>query len=155
MLRSGGQCVSGMTMLQEGPRILIVEADLACRSRLDAVFEAYGFDVTTVDSAIGAAGLVADLQPDVILLDVALPYRSGANWLSKLKLDPRTASIPVVMLSSLPEILPIARRNLAFAVIRKPFDTKALVHTVQAACTHRQRRPLTIGSASSQPLGLL
>jgi CheY-like chemotaxis protein len=78
--------------------------------------------------------LIARVQPTVILLDHALPYRSGASWLAQLKSDPATAEIPVVILSELPDMLPRERRELAAAVIRKPFRPGALLETVRTVC---------------------
>ena len=59
----------------------------------------------------------------MILLDLALPYRSGASWLVELKADPGTAHIPVVILSAHPTVLPEGRRRLAHAILGKPFQT--------------------------------
>jgi len=114
--------------------ILIVDDDPACRALLDATFERRGFQVTHIDSVLDAFELIARVRPTVILLDLALPYRSGASWLARLKADPETAQIPVVILSDMPDVLPTERRNLAGAVVRKPFCASTLVQTVEAAC---------------------
>jgi len=142
-------------MQHDRQRILVVDDDPICRSILDAVFDMYGFDVTTTDSVLGASELIVRFRPDVILLDLALPYRSGASWLTQLKADPQTSHIPVVILSALPDVLPHERRSLAHAVVRKPFRTRPLVETVRAACTDVAflSREVRIDPASSQPLG--
>src|SRR5262245_3085239 len=126
--------MSGMTVLPDSQRILIVDDDPACRVVLSAIFEQHGFQVTHLDSVLGASEVIARVRPTVILLDVALPYRSGAGWLARLKSEPATANIPVVILSALPDVLPRERRELAQAVIRKPFRATTLVRTVQAVC---------------------
>jgi DNA-binding response OmpR family regulator len=143
-----------MTVLTACQRILIVDDDPACRALLDAIFDLHGFQVTHTDSVLGASELIARVRPTVILLDLALPYRSGASWLAQLKADPHTAEIPVVILSALPDVLPRERRALAQAVIQKPFRAATLVETVQAVCAAALRAEvdLTIDRASTRPL---
>jgi two-component system phosphate regulon response regulator PhoB len=126
-----------MTVPTDRHRILIVDDDPACRALLDAIFNMHGFEVTATDSVLGASELVARVHPTVILLDLALPYRSGASWLAQLKADPATAQIPVVILSASPDVLPSERRELAQAVVGKPFRTRALVETVHAVSAGR------------------
>lgn len=159
----GSRDLSGMTVPHTRQRVLIVDDDPACRALLDAIFDLHGFDVTSTDSVFGVSALVARVQPSVILLDVALPYRSGASWLAQLKADPETARIPVVILSAVPDVMPRDRLALAQAVVRKPFRSRTLVHAVQAACDGARfaeaalplDSTLRIYSASSQPLGSL
>src|SRR3954468_2289978 len=128
----GARRMSGMTVRRASQRILIVNDDPSCRTLLDDIFERNGFDVTYTDSVLGASELIARVRPTVILLDLALPYRSGASWLAQRKANPDTAQIPVVVLSALPDVLLGERRELARAVVRKPFRPETLVQTVQA-----------------------
>lgn len=124
-----------MTVPDQPQRVLIVDDDPTFRALLEAIFESHGFAVTSTDSVIGASALLTQSRPNVILLDLALPYRSGASWLAQLKANPATADIPVVILSALPDVLPKERRGLAQAVIQKPFRTSTLLDTVRALCT--------------------
>ena len=142
-------------MLHQRDRVLVVDDDPACRVLLDAIFDMYGFDVFTTDTVLGASSLIASFKPNVIVLDLALPYRSGASWLAQLKANPGTAGIPVVILSSMPDMLPRERRMQAAAVVAKPFRTRALVDTVRAAYTRPTvaTDPLRIDSGSIQRLG--
>jgi DNA-binding response OmpR family regulator len=123
-----------MTVRPNRQRILIVDDDPACRVLLDDIFEQHGFQVTHIDSVLAASELIARVRPTVILLDLELPYRSGASWLARLRAQPQTAHIPVVILSALPDVLPRERRELAQAFVRKPFQARTLVETVQAVC---------------------
>jgi CheY-like chemotaxis protein len=72
-------------------------------------------------------------RPDVVLLDLGLPYRSGAAVLADLKADPATAAIPVVIVSGAVEALPPARAALAAAVLTKPVGLRRLGEVVTAA----------------------
>ena len=146
-----------MTVPPEPLRILIVEDDPGCRGLLDTIFRVNGFVVTATDSVLGATELIDRFQPHVILLDLGLPFRSGSSWLGQLKADAETAHIPVVILTAIPESLPHSRRQLAHAVISKPFRSQPLVETVREA--HRSAShaggTTTHDSASSQRLGSL
>ena len=144
-------------MVTERHRILIVDDDPACRALLDTIFDMYGYEVTSTDSVLGASALVAADRPAVILLDLALPYRSGASWLAQLRADPATASIPVIILSAQPDVIPRERRELAQAVIRKPFRTRTLVEAVQAVARGATivEGDFRIDPGSTRPLGSL
>jgi CheY-like chemotaxis protein len=115
-------------------RVLAVEDDPEVRDVLSDLLQSEGCSFTAMDAALGAAGLVRRTWPDVVLLDLGLPYRSGVRLLIELKADPSTASIPVIILSAMIEVLTAEQRAMAAAVIAKPFDTDALVDTVKAAC---------------------
>jgi DNA-binding response OmpR family regulator len=126
-------------------RIVIVDGDPACRALLSAIFDLHGFEVAATDSVFGLTELIERVRPAVILLDVALPYRSGAGWLSRLKADPATADIPIVILSALTDVLSRERLDLAQAVVRKPFRTRTLVDAVLGACAERRSSERTTG----------
>src|SRR3954447_26789222 len=85
---SGVRGMSGMTVHHASQRILIVDDDPSSRELLDGLFEVNGFQVTHTDSVLGASELIARDRPTVILLDLTLPYRSGASWLAQLKANP-------------------------------------------------------------------
>jgi DNA-binding response OmpR family regulator len=146
-----------MTVLADGQRILIVDDDPSCRTVLVTLFEQQGFQVAHIDTVLGASEVIARFQPTVILLDLALPYRSGASWLSRLRSQPATADIPVVILSALPDVLTRERRELAQAVVPKPFHGRTLVETVRAVCAGLPptQVDLTTDRASIRPLGSL
>jgi len=134
-------------MPTEMHRILVVEDDPRSPGLLSASLSALGFDVTSTDSALSAAQIVERLQPSAILLDLVLPFRSGAAFLVDLKANAQTADIPVFIVSELTEVLTDERRSLAAAVIRKPFRPLALAELVREAC----ERALAVrtGSAST------
>ena len=113
-------------------RALVVEDDPDHRRLLAEVLEIGGYDVTVVDSAIGAVGIVQDVRPHVVLLDLGLPLRSGASLLAELKADPDTADVPVIVVSAMGELLQDERRGQAAAVVTKPFSPRALLETVRA-----------------------
>ena len=123
-------------MLSGPRRVLVIEDDPDISTLLRTILEGGGYAVTARESALGACGLVRTLRPNVILLDLALPYRSGASLLAELKADSDTAAIPVIVVSAFAERLTTERRALAAAVIPKPFSPRELLDAIRAV-----RRP--------------
>ena len=107
--------------------ILVVEDDPAISDLLvDVLTTVGGYEVTTTDSAFGAAALVRDLQPSAVLLDLGPPFRPGSDLLAELKSDAWTADVPVVVVSGLTESLSQERCAMAAAVLAKPLVIEQL-----------------------------
>jgi DNA-binding response OmpR family regulator len=113
--------------------ILVIEDDPYFSDVIADVLRAAGYEVTTSASGFGAAGLVRRLNPCAILLDLGLPFRPGSSVLADLKADPRTASVPVLVLSGMTEALSAERRALATAVLTKPIDMSVLLDAIGEA----------------------
>jgi CheY-like chemotaxis protein len=115
------------------PTVLIIDDDVDLLELLTELLSGAGYSVATADSVLGAVALAQRIRPVVILLDLGLPYKSGASLLTDLRADRRTASIPVIVVSGLAEDLPRERRELAYAVVTKPFETAKLLQLVRDA----------------------
>jgi CheY-like chemotaxis protein len=83
--------------------VLLIDDSKFLRRSNELVVSKAGYLV--LGAADGEEGLqvARDKLPDVIVLDMMLPKLSGPQLLHALKQDPRTSSIPVVVLSSLPQ----------------------------------------------------
>ena len=112
-------------------RILIVDDDPMIVELVTEILSVSDFEVRATDSAFGAAELVRQLEPGAVLLDLGLPFRPGSTLLADLKADPRTADVPVIILSGMTEALSEQRRELAAAVLTKPFEPDVLVDAVR------------------------
>ncbi len=115
------------------PAALVVEDDPPTAALLSDLLTDEGYAVAVSPSAFGVREMVERLQPWAIVLDLGLPYRSGAALLADLKADPITASVPVIVVSALAEALPPDRKALAAAVISKPFAVDELLDALCAA----------------------
>jgi CheY-like chemotaxis protein len=80
--------------------VLVVEDDPATPGLLELVVRLEGYAATGVESALGAAAIARGERPCAVLLDLALPFRSGASLLDALKDDPATVAIPVIIVSA-------------------------------------------------------
>ena len=82
------------------PTVLLVEDEPAQREVLVYNLEAKCFDVIAADNGEDALLLVEENQPDLIILDWMIPQLSGLEVCRRLKLNPKTRQIPVIMLSA-------------------------------------------------------
>lgn len=102
--------------------------------------------VATVEAANGIDALarVAEAPPDLILLDVMMPKMSGFEVCRRLKTDPRTRNIPVVMVTALDEVGDHERAvdSGTDEFLTKPVDRAELVERVTSLLRlrHLKRR---------------
>jgi CheY-like chemotaxis protein len=111
----------------------VVEDDPDTGVLLADVLGDEGYRVHVMHTALGTLGEIERLHPAAILLDLALPYRSGAALLMDLKTDPATASIPVIVVSAYLDTLSPERAALATTLLGKPFEVPDLLAAVQGA----------------------
>jgi len=82
------------------PQILLVEDEPDHRTIYRAIFEHHGYQVVEATDGDSAVRLAEDHRPDLILMDVGLPWMDGWEVTRRLKEMPRTAAIPVVAMSA-------------------------------------------------------
>lgn len=81
-------------------RVLVVDDEPRNRELLRDVLEAHGFEVSEAADGMEALALVDATTPDVVLLDVAMPGMDGLTVCRRLKEQPATAAIPVIMVTA-------------------------------------------------------
>ncbi len=114
--------------------ILIVEDEQAIREMTAFGLRRAGFEVAQAEDCRGARSMIADRQPDLILLDWMLPEMSGLKFVRSLKRDSKTSDIPVIMLTarSQEEDKVKGLDNGADDYITKPFSARELHARVRA-----------------------
>jgi DNA-binding response OmpR family regulator len=117
-----------------GPRVLIVEdeQDVADLIRYNLAKE--GYDVLLVGNGADALKLARESRPDVILLDIMVPQLNGWEVCRRLKQDPETRAISVIMVTGRVEE---GDKVLGFEMgaddyVTKPFSPRELVARVRA-----------------------
>jgi DNA-binding response OmpR family regulator len=81
-------------------KILVAEDERDIRELIGFTLRFAGFEVIQVANGIDAVEQAAEVQPDLIILDVRMPKMTGYDACRKLKEDPATNEIPVVFLSA-------------------------------------------------------
>ncbi|HVP14415.1 MAG TPA: response regulator, partial [Terriglobales bacterium] len=116
-----------------GPRILIVDDDRRILELLEIAFTAHGFRVLTAPDGEQATKLTLTERPDVVVLDIRLPKKSGLEVCEWLRKDPDDPLIPILMLSAMTDT---ETRLQAFTrgaddYLVKPFSPKELIARVK------------------------
>ncbi len=83
------------------PKVFIVEDDPLMLRMYQKIFTFEKYDVETAADGEEALTKIALAKPTIIMLDVMMPKMNGLEVLDRLKADPNTKNIPVVMLTNL------------------------------------------------------
>jgi CheY-like chemotaxis protein len=116
-------------------RAMVVDDAPDIRLLADLVLQMAGFSVTAAASGREALGILAGEElPDIILLDVQMPDVDGWETLSRVRSDPRTRHLPVVLctVKGLPEDALKGWSLGCDGYLGKPFDIGGLVAELQA-----------------------
>src|SRR5438046_3294808 len=134
-------------------RVLIVEDERDIRDLVLFHLEREGFQVSSASSGEEALRQVRHASPDLVLLDLMLPAMGGLEVCRKLRQDPATVALPIVMLTAKgDEVDRVLGLELgADDYIVKPFSPKELLARVRAVL--RRARPAP--GASPTTLGAL
>jgi CheY-like chemotaxis protein len=114
-------------------RMLLIEDDQALTTVMRQILEGRGHEVLAADD--GSRGIAAAQRraPDVIILDLMMPFMDGFAVLDALHQDARTADVPVAVVSALqPEsVEERCYRMGAKQYFRKPFDPGILIGALE------------------------
>jgi two-component system, NtrC family, sensor kinase len=133
------------------PSVLVVEDDPdLCRLLASALGNA-GYDVRVVYTAVAGLAQAREWPPHLVLLDLRLPDLDGLSLIARLAAEPRTASLPVVVMSARADARTRAAAAAAGAraVIAKPFELDEVVALVRQHArtpTARQAPPAASGA---------
>ena len=123
--------------MEHAPRLdrsaLIVDDDVFVVSALAELLEDEGYDVHTATNGFSALRQVVEVRPHVVLLDLALPERSGADLLHDLRTDPALHDVAIVIVSGHADRLSESQLAEVDGVVGKPFDLSELLCTVRRA----------------------
>ena len=81
-------------------RILLADDDPVVQRAVKRVATEFGHEVSQVSSGAAVHAMTLELSPDLVVLDLGFPDANGRDLLAKLKADPRTANIPVLVWSA-------------------------------------------------------
>jgi len=81
-------------------RILIVDDESAIREMIAMALELAGYDTLEASDAKTAHSIIVDEQPDMMLLDWMMPGTSGIELARRLRADPATKDLPIIMLTA-------------------------------------------------------
>ena len=138
-----------------GARVLVVEDEPAVQELIRYTLEQAGLEPLPVDSAEDALASLRDELPDAVLIDWMLPNKSGLALARELRETPRTADLPLIMVTARGEEADRVKgleQGLDDYVV-KPFSPRELVARIQAVL--RRRAPHASDSELSAGLLVL
>jgi CheY-like chemotaxis protein len=118
-----------------GKKVLIVDDSPNTRGILRFMLGSLGFELLEAEDAERALKIVRAQAPDLIVLDVMMPGRSGFEVCQELKEDPRTSAIPIIVLSAIAQSDPgrdWGKESQADKFIAKPFRTADLLAAIES-----------------------
>lgn len=116
------------------PETIMVVDDNENATRMTArMLSGLGYDVMTAVDGPSALAQIAARHPDCILLDIMMPSMSGLEVLARLKQDPATTAIPVIMLTakSQDDDVLTGYKEGAEYYITKPCTSRDLVYGIR------------------------
>lgn len=108
--------------------VLIADDDGDILSLVKAVLERSGHEVVAASDGAEALASVRARKPDLVVLDIAMPEVDGLEVLRRLRADPTTSELPVVLLSARAQEADVQRGFAigASAYLKKPFSPREL-----------------------------
>ena len=129
----------------EAPKILVIEDDRDAALLIQANLASAGYETILCDCSQDFVKTVAELKPDVITLDLLMKPSSGWEVLLKLKRDPQTTNIPIIVISIVDQPA-IGTTFGADEYLVKPVDKASLLAAVRRCLGLKQ------GTASHRPI---
>lgn len=111
-------------------KILVVDDARSIRETMRLQLLNAGYEVLLAEDAVVAGHLVLKERPDMIIVDVNMPYMDGYEFVTALKSDPETSAIPVVFLSASHDVADRAHETGAVAYLHKPVLADKLLAVV-------------------------
>jgi len=120
-------------------RVLIVDDEPNIVVSLEYLMKKEGFEVAVAGDGDAALAQVANFKPDLVLLDIMMPNKSGYEVCEAVRANPDLAGVRIVMLTAKGRDLEVAKGMAlgADAYVTKPFSTKDLVSLVKALLENR------------------
>ena len=112
-------------------RILVVEDDAVISEQIAKYLEKWGYEVETVKDFSNVMGQFAVCEPQLVLMDIGLPFYNGYYWCGEIR---KVSQVPIIFISSASDNM-----NVVMAVnmggddfVVKPFDLEILQAKIQA-----------------------
>ena len=115
---------------------MVVDDSPTIRKILGLTLERAGYRVVAEANGKSALERLREIVPHVILLDIAMPDLDGYEVCKRIKQDPRTSGVPVIMLSGKGAFFDKVKGHMAGATeyLTKPFETPAVLAVVTSHC---------------------
>lgn len=113
-------------------RVLVVDDNKVIRQLIRVNLELEGFEVVTAADGAECLDVVNQVRPDVVTLDVVMPRLDGLRTAARLRSDPRTRNLPLVIVSACTQYEVESGLEVGVdAFLAKPFEPAELLGIVR------------------------
>ena len=112
-------------------RVLIVDDEFGLAEVVAEMLSERGFETSIAINGLIALELIREEVPDLLLLDCMMPILDGAGVVRALRSDRRTASLPIILMTALPHVVPPDVQATSCALLRKPFSPGDLFAAIE------------------------
>jgi phosphoserine phosphatase RsbU/P len=125
--------------------ILVVDDEIDISTILTLTLRRAGFQVTAAADGVDGLRKLAEHPPDLVVLDVMMPRLDGLEMLRRIRSEPATSSIPVIMLTAKAQVVDrlVGFEHGADDYIAKPFEPNEVVARVRALLRRTEQARLT------------
>lgn len=118
-------------------KLLLADDSITIQKVIELILAEEEFEIKSANNGEEALALIPSYRPDIILADVEMPKMNGYQLCDKIKQDPSTDNIPVILLTGAFEPLDeeLAKHVKADDFIIKPFESQDLISKINAALT--------------------
>lgn len=116
-----------------GRHVLLIEDEQNITEAIRFLLSRDGWDVDTHSNGHDAVDVIRAAHPDLVILDVMLPGKSGFDILTELRVDPKLADLPVLMLTARGQSRDreLAEKAGASRFMTKPFSNDEVLSAVR------------------------
>ena len=119
--------------------VLVIDDEPDISSYVSSILEGSQYSVETANSAMEGERIIRDRRPDLILLDLMMPGRTGIQFFVRLKGDEETKDIPLIMVTGIKdklnidwqEIVSKLRARVPDGFVEKPIEPVHLMKVVE------------------------
>ncbi|MFG2572288.1 PleD family two-component system response regulator [Streptomyces sp. NPDC048481] len=122
-------------------RVLVVDDNKVIRQLIRVNLELEGIEVVTASDGAECLDVVHQVRPDLVTLDVVMPRLDGLGTAARLRADPRTRDLPLVIISACTQYEVESGLDVGVdAFLSKPFDPAELVSVVRTLVERERGR---------------
>jgi len=118
-------------------KLLLADDSITIQKVVELILAEEDFEIRATGNGEEALAAIPSFRPDVILADIEMPKMNGYQLCEKIKQNPETSSIPVILLTGAFEPVDeeVTKQVGADDVLTKPFESQELISKINAALT--------------------
>jgi CheY-like chemotaxis protein len=101
---------------------LVVDDSMLIRHTVCRFLEERGYNVESASNGLDALQILKEIRPDILITDMMMPKMDGSQLITEMKKDPRTATIPIIVLAGRQSAAGLPPEHRANATIWKDID---------------------------------